>query len=68
MCDIFLLYFAIPLTSDKVLLFKTTEQPRVLKGNISVVVAQVLLIGVLLTILHLSNRDQRREAKKAQDD
>ncbi|PBK99216.1 MFS general substrate transporter [Armillaria gallica] len=50
------------------LLFKTTEQPRVLKGNISVVVAQVLLIGVLLAILHLSKRDQRREAKKAQDD
>ncbi|KAK0457706.1 major facilitator superfamily domain-containing protein [Desarmillaria tabescens] len=50
------------------LLFKTTEQPRVLKGNISVVVAQALLIGVLLAILHLSMRDQKREAKKAQDD
>lgn len=49
------------------LLFKTSEQPRVLKGNISVVVAQVLLIGVLLAILQLSKRD-KREAKKAQDD
>ncbi|KAK0188762.1 major facilitator superfamily domain-containing protein [Armillaria mellea] len=50
------------------LLFKTTEQPQVLKGNISVVVAQILLIGVLLAILRLSKRDQRRKAKKAQDD
>ncbi|KAG7530530.1 hypothetical protein FFLO_04956 [Filobasidium floriforme] len=42
------------------LLFKQTEQPRVLKGTIAASVASALQAGCILAILYLSNRDFRR--------
>lgn len=47
-----------------VLLFKQTEQPTVLKGNIATCVASVLQVAGLLTILVLSKRDLKREQEE----
>jgi hypothetical protein len=47
-----------------VLLFKQTEQPRVLKGTIATSVASALQAVGLLGILYLSKRDERRAVRE----
>jgi hypothetical protein len=46
------------------LLFKQTEQPRVLKGTIAAAVAQVVLFVCFLAIMWLSDRDDKRVARE----
>ncbi|KAL7412581.1 MFS general substrate transporter [Mrakia frigida] len=48
------------------LLFKQTEQPRVLKGTIASAVAQIFLVGTFFAILYLSTRDEKAAARRAE--
>lgn len=49
------------------LLFKQTEQPRVLKGTVASSVAQIFLVGAFLAILYLSTRDEKAAVRRAEE-